>query len=333
MSRKTLRDAKESRIPLVLGVDPDSDQFLSYINEAQDRIIKRGNFRGGYQNVRFCLTNGCLTLPRQIIALSAVKECGRVASVYNQWEPFVPGGEECDFISGLYCGCPGPKWVDKGFYPTFYDIDGTHKKVRFYPRATSDVGKRILLQGYNDSKEWIRTEDAGLMIDGMYLTLAEDYVETSIIISSITGLQKVDTDADVLIYEVNTLTGGMKQLGKMEPDERVASYRRYYNREFDDTCGLRTVSAIAKLDFIPVRVDSDYLFVDDIPALKEMCQSIRFSEMDAPQAKQEAVFHRKEAMIELNQQKQNENNDDSIKIRMRTQGSASLRRSNVGPLT
>jgi hypothetical protein len=44
------------------------------------------------------------------------------------------------------------------------------------------------------------------------------------------------------------------------------------------------VTALAKLEFIPVVRATDFLLISNVPALRAECKSIKYSEQDSPQA-------------------------------------------------
>jgi hypothetical protein len=71
-----------------------------------------------------------------------------------------------------------------------------------------------------------------------------------------------------------------------EPDETIPNYRRSFIPGLSKTncCGVtgsctsKAVTVIAKMAFIPLRNDTDYSPIGCIPAIKDMCQSIKKSE-------------------------------------------------------
>lgn len=307
------------------------------------RLIERGNWKGSIQRIRMCLDNGCVTLPRQVLSLKDMSFCDRAIPIRNQWWEYLPNGDGVMHASncGSTCAasCPGTQAIDRGFHPTFSDVRAPNKRLRIYVQLASDYGKRMLIQGYDSNNDFIRTIDDSVNVDGIWLTFTDPYVDLPFDISSITGIQKDVTNGDVLLYEIDTITGLQRLIGRYEPSETVAQYHRYLITDFGNTgsgcCtneSTRTITALAKLDFIPVSVPTDYLFIDNIPAIKEMCQSIRFSEMDTAQAQAQALIHEKKAIRELNHQKQNLNGDDQVAVIQRVYGSAALWKKSIGRL-
>jgi hypothetical protein len=93
----------------------------------------------------------------------------------------------------------------------------------------------------------------------------------------------------------------------MAPSQTGASYRRYFiggipSRCFDcdsPATGVQ-VTAMAKLEFIPMTCDTDFLIIGNLAALKEECMSIRYDEMDSVESVAKAARHHKNAIRLLN---------------------------------
>lgn len=335
--RSTLATAKASRIAQVLGICADSDEFISYINEAQQRLISRGHWKGSFQPIALCVSSGCITLPRQVAAISEVSVCNESVPIRNQWFEYLPGGIGTQFNESCSTSCQSKNFIDRGFYPTIADIIPGEKKIRVYSNA-ADNGKRIFFKGYDENNAWIRSLDGSSYVDGFYITLDAPFVDSTFDIRSVTHFQKEVTKFNVLVYEIAT-DDTQRLLGSYEPSETVAEYRRYFMTHFNghsgcscSSCSSKTIHAIAKLNFIPVELDTDYLYIDNIPALKEMCQAIRFGEMDSPQAIAQAKIHERNAIKELQHEQQTYWDNDTISIGMRVHGTADLRNKKIGRL-
>jgi len=332
--RATLKTAKDSRIAELVGICKNSAAFVSLINEVMQRLIVRGKWKGSWQRIRLCLNNGCVTFPRTVAAIYDIAMCGYVTPIRNAWWEFLPN--EPGPISGTACdrGCPGQQFLDRGFHPTFSDVQPPNKRLRAYITDVADVGKRLHVFGQDQYGNPIRTGTT----EGFYMTLADPYVQTDFDVSVVTGVQKDVTVGRVPLYQVDTVSTIQLALGLYEPTETVAEYHRYYMSGLnvhDSSCQcstVKTVMAIAKLEFIPVANDWDYLFIDNIPAIKEMAMSIRFSEMDDSASKQKALYHEARAIRELNNEKRNYEPDDQITVNMNVYGSAKLSKQRIGRL-
>lgn len=329
----TFGQLKASRIADVIGMCPTSSEFKDIVNEAMERLANRGNWKGSYQRVRFCLDNGCITLPRQIESLIEISQCSDPVPVRNQWYEFV--SDVSGFIPNSDCNCQR-NLIDRGYYPTFADLKPPNKEIRLYYTNSSDIGKRVLLLGNDQNEIWIRSLEDGVYIDGTWYTLASPFTQTTFAYTALTGIQKEETAGDVLVYEVDTVTSVERLLARMQPTETVAYYHRYYFNGLDSACttsGTKTVLALAKLRFIPVSQDSDFLYIPNIPAIKDMVRSIYFDEKDTAESQAQAIRFERKAIAELNHQKQTASPKDQITIRSNVYGSAVLSKKNIGRLT
>jgi hypothetical protein len=270
--RATFADIKLSRIPKVLGLCNDDSRLLEFTNEAIQRLLEKGRWWGTVVKARFCITSGCLTWPRNVAAIDAVQLDSSPIAVKNQWFEFL------EYRDPSCCCETSAKLQDRGTAPTVVDVVGS-KKVRAYITDTSDATKRVLIQGYDQNRSWVRTQLGGQWYDGEWLTLAYPHVTSTNYFTSITGIQKNETNLRVAIYEYNPVNGGMRTLAIMEPDEKIANYRRSYigclsNFSNPTACESSTVTAMVKLDYAPVKKDEDWLLIANIPALKDMIMSI-----------------------------------------------------------
>lgn len=333
--RATFADVKTSRIPTVLGLCSTSSDLKSYVNEAIYRLIQRGKWKGSTQRFRMCVNDGCITIPRQFSSITDIAFCDEPVRIRSMFWEFLQNGQGIE--SSTMCGCPGAGFIDRGYFPTFNDITAGHE-VRIYPTIASDIGKRVLIQGTDSNNLSVRTLDGSTYVDGVYVTITSPFAQTTFAFNSITGIQKPVSDGNILIYGVDPDDEtDLIQLAALEPTELVASYRRYMISGYgSSTCSCptttRSLTGIAKLEFMPVVVDSDYLYIDNIPAIKEMCMSIRFGEMDSPSAEAKAILHEKNAIKELNHQMISDNPGSTIAVSMKGQGSAALSRKRIGQL-
>lgn len=311
MARLTLAQAKASRIPQVLGLNPESPAFVAILNEATQRLLSRGTWVGTYGRYRICTFNGCLTWPRQFETIEAVALCDVALVIRNQWFEFMEQGAG---LQGGNCNCDGGwQLFDRGNVCTFDDIRGTGKQVRVYADVAEDADAKILLLGYDDDGNWIRTFVDGVWIDGEQVAVSTTPVNSTKNFSSLVNVQKPVTNGSVRLYEFNTDDSTQRALAVYEPDETLPSYRRSYVGGISnlnncgcvpntdpDSCSQKTVTVMAKLAFIPVVNDTDYLLIGNVPALKEMCRAVRFGEQDSPLAMQQAQTAEARAIAEVN---------------------------------
>ena len=91
-------------------------------------------------------------------------------------------------------------------------------------------------------------------------------------------------------------------------------------------------SAIAKLDLIPVMTDTDYCLIQNLEAITEQCASIRYSEMDSPQAKDLSRERHNIAISYLNGELNHYLGKNEPAVSLEVFGSAKLNRRKIGAL-
>ena len=178
-------------------------------------------------------------------------------------------------------------------------------------------------------------------MQGIFVTLSTPFVQTPFDISLITGLQKDVTVGEVPVYEYDTTTGQQRLISIIEPSEQVTGYRRYFlNGAPKNCCDPATttgttvqVTTMAKLAFIPVVADTDYLVIQDLEALKEACQAVRMGEMDDSLSMQQFERRSRNAIKLLNGQLREQLGKDQPAINFAPFGSAHLQRQLIGSLT
>ncbi len=150
------------------------------------------------------------------------------------------------------------------------------------------------------------------------------------------GVQKDITVGSVSFYQTDTVTGGQSLILTMQPGEEVAAYRRYYLASLPNNCcdGAATVqvTAMAQMEAVTIKVDTDYFVICNLPALKEECLSVRFDEMDSGNALQMSEYHHKRAIKLLNGELIQMLGKDKPAVNFAPWGSATLGRQAIGSL-
>lgn len=289
--RTTLGEARsdDNGIPLVLNLCSTDDRVRGYINQAQRRLITRGKFWGTYGRFRVCVCSGCLVWPRQFASIESMAICNSPAKLRNEWFEFLEEGCGLRHSSGGGCAVG----FDHGTAVSFEDMPCCGSdKIKVYADATEVSTARILLLGSDQNGIPIRTLDAGSWIDGEYVRIDAATPQISVnYFSSLTGVIKPVTNKSVRLYRYSPATGNELAMAIYEWDEERPSYRRTLIPGLsNDSCGRHSVTVMAKLEFIPARNDNDFLLIGNIPALKDMCQSIKkrednlFAEAEAYEA-------------------------------------------------
>ncbi len=287
----TLADVKlRTRIPQALGICASDARLVAWLNEAQQRMIPKMHAIGTYGRFRICATDGCITLPAQVASIERVALCGVPIPVHDMWYDFLDNGlglRSANTNDGSSCcgnSCGAEEANLRGWFPTFGDIRGTDKKLVVACDLSADVGKRVLVLGYDQNNNWIRTVQDGEIADGEVLLLAQGAGTTStkFFDGGITGIQFLDDrSGQAWLWELDTVATTQRLIGSYFYWERNPSYARYLfpsilaQTNSEGGCNTTTVEMIAKLDFIPLAVDTDYLLISNVPALKNMTTAIK----------------------------------------------------------
>jgi len=308
----TYSDLQNSRIPAVIGACIDDPRLLAITNECLERLMYEGHWHNTTQRVRFCATDGCITQPPQVATIERVAVCGQPIPIRTIWFEWMEGGsglrgqrnnssppsEPCG-SNGFSCG-PNEA-IFRGYFPTFADINPTNKnkKVNLTCDLASDVGKAVLLLGYNSEGIWIRTEQDGVISDGEVVLLAQGAGTTSNnFFSVLTDVQfNEDRDSIVWAYEFNTDTSLRRMIGTFQAFETRPNYARYFfpgiksRSNIDESgCAQVLVDAVVKLNFWPVRSPNDYLCVPCLPAIKELAQGVNSAEHEPDSVKKVQII-------------------------------------------
>lgn len=281
--RVTYGDLKASRIPKAAGICATDARLLAWTNEAQHRLLMKGKWWGTCPKIRICATNSCLTLPPQVATIEAVALDGRPIPIRDQWWEFLDNGAG---IRGKD-SCMSEA-VARGHYCTFADVntaDGVDKKLQIACDLFTDVGKTVLLLGYDENGNWIRTLQSGVYMDGEVVTLAQ--APGTLSTKKYTVLSDIqlpdNMDGQTWLWEYNTSDTTLRMIGHYQYFETRPSYARYFFPSIkcpssSSGCGTVSVEAIVKLEFVPVKQDTDYLIIQNLPALKEMIVGLKDAE-------------------------------------------------------
>jgi hypothetical protein len=344
MNRLTFYDIRNSRIPAAIGECASNTPALaSYVNEAQQRLIQASGEQGwvgSWAKMVFNASraNPYVTTPSNVARLSEIAICRQPMRIQNEFYEFLEFGrglQRPDPSCGT-CSCNGPQAYDRGFFPTLVDLVPGNK-IRLYFTDAADAGKRLFFNAVDSNGLQIYTLDNGVQMNGFFLTMGTPFVDSLMALNSIAGIQKDTTLGPVSIYQVDATTGAQTLLTTLSPTDSSPSYRRYFLGGLPQNCpdcdsvpGVIQVTAMAKLDFVPVVGDTDYLIIQNIPALKKECQAIRLEEIDGGSQKQEAMFYHKLAIQLLNQEIDHFEGKSNPAIRFSPFGNATLNRAGVG---
>lgn len=334
-------------MPSVIGVcQSDIPSIANTVNSAQERLLlskEAGDegWWGTWAEMAFTVsaTSPYLTTPRSVARIQSLTLCDEVMGLQNQFYEYL------DFGNGRmpkqYRTCDAPEIstaYTRNNVPTFVDLSDPPQILRVYFSDPADVGRRVLLQGTDNNDEVIYTLDTYNPTNGQFVTLASPFVDSPMQFNSITGIQKDITLGNVEIKQVDPTSGAEVTLLTMEPGEQTASYRRYYFDALPGSCCCNrgtsdlTLTAIVKLELIPVNVDTDYCLIPNREAIIEECASLRLSECDDPRAKQMSRERHQMAISMLNGQLNHYLGTQKPAVSFKPFGSAELSKKAIGRL-
>lgn len=322
MQRLRLYDVLTSRLPSLIGkCQSDVPSIANYVNSAQRRLIYAKEARdegwfGTWAEIAFNVSQATpyITLPRDIARLEAINVCNVPVPVRNQFYEYLAFGNGRMPKDNVWRNSNGilTNAFSRNNVVTFTDMTNSPQYIVAYITDSQDVGKRTLIEGNDASGNPIYSLDDANNVSGTFLSFESPSVQTVMVLSQLTGIQKDITVGEVRYYQHDPTTGDEVLLLTMQPGETTASYRRYYLHNLPATCcaggalasgcttGTSTttiqVTALAKLELIPVVVQTDYLLIQNLEAIIEECQSIRYSEMDEPTALQMSANRHKTAI-------------------------------------
>jgi len=332
LNRPTFARLRSSSFPRALGLcATDFSDIRDGANEVQERLIfdplaPDEGWVGGWGKFAFNVQptgapNGFsyVTTPRNVARLIGIDICSIPIKLRNGFFEFLefgiglqPRASACGngLFSGQNCACrTAGDSFDRDNVPTLADLAGTPQFVRIFPSNSGDVAKRVLVQGKDQNGQVVYGVDplTGAAVEGEFVNMTQPFISTMNQFSTITGLSKEATLGPVVFQQVDAVTGAALPLSTMEPSETTGSYRRYLLTGLPRNCcntpsGTVTVTAQAKLDFLPVITDADYLTIPNIPALVEEGYAMRYSRIDSQVAAGLEQKHHAKAISLLNGQ-------------------------------
>jgi len=235
-------------------------------------------------------------------------------------------------------GCYGIPEADyRGSFPVFRDLtpNTDNKKLVIVCDLAADhtAGITVTLLGYDQNGNWIRTAIGGVYSDGETIALAQaPGTATTNYFSRITDVQfSAKRSGQCWLYELDTVTSVQTMIGWYQWHEVRPSYGRWLFPSIGSpspTSGVipparwqqnwttgqipnpalttynpSLVEVVGKKAFIPVVLPSDYLFIQNIPALKNEVQCVKKLEDAVSSADvQEAMAFETLALKELDDQ-------------------------------
>jgi hypothetical protein len=300
----------DGRLGNAVGIcQSDVKGYAQFVNAAQQRLLYckeagEESWFGSFAEIQFQISRAVpfYTAPREVARLELVDVCNSPVSVNSQFTEYLRfgNGRFPKLFRQQRCGCFHPQVYSRNNVPTFTDLTGPPQYIRIYPTDPADVNKSVVIQVTDSNNNVVYTQNGLNRITGINVLIQQPYSVLTlqgstvpIPCNSITGIQKDATVAPVRFTQVDPTTGNELLLHTIEPSETTAWYRRYYFNQlpinccFDPNTGVTNVlvTAIAKLEFIPVVSDTDYCLIQNMEAIIAEAQAVRFSTIDSAQAK------------------------------------------------
>lgn len=350
MDRVTLRDFMVSRGPQAIGLcTTDTSGCAAAVNAATQRLMfsfesgDAGLGAWGFAELAFDVdpSDPLITLPRGFSRAIAVDVCSYPVSIHNQWFEFLRwgSGKQPKSACSSPSICGSTSVFDRGIFPVAHDVVPPNQKIAAYLTDSADVGKRTLIGGLDANGQIIRELDGLVQVQGTFLELAAPFVQTSMVLSKVTAIQKDITLGDIAYYAVDTVTADQTFLVRLAAGETAAAFRRYQLTNLPASCcnlpASTTVQVLAlcKTDYVPVVSPTDFLCVPNLEALIEECQSVRYSGVDQPSAAQLALVHHRNAIRFLQGQSVHEYGRTKPAVGFAPFGGARLSAMKIGYMT
>lgn len=320
--RSTFLQLRLSRFPSALGLcQSDIPQIAAYGNEATYRLLNVFGEQGPYgcwDRVAFqttSLTNPYLTLPPQYSRAIGFDVCRFPLRIENPFYEVLDAGIGLRGPNNCVDRCGPREAYDRGNFSTMVDLTPTNQFLRVYPTNQADVDaqKTVLISGALDQNgNGIYSQVGSQQVNGVLLTLQFPFTTSPMIISSFSKIGKDVTAGDVVLTQVDATSGTEVTLSRYTPRETGPAYRRYYFSALPTSCcppvtpgNLSvpvTITAMAKLEFVPMAVDTDFLLIGNISALTEEALSLKYSGMESSSAMALEDRHHRKAVKLLNQE-------------------------------
>jgi hypothetical protein len=326
----TLQAIQGGPIADIAGVCATQTSFVSYINQATNRLLYRGDWRSTTFPIQLNVMKGVITFPRIAGTVRAINICKRGMPIFGQWFRFLDHywrGRDC---WGWWHGFLGetPSMTEYGYSPIYAAIP-TNTCVLQLQGDPTDNGAIIQVFGTDPSGNQLLTSTGTGFVDGLSFTLGQPFVVGTQLIGSITRVIKPITNQYVEAFALDTASGTLTQLANWEPSNTSPHYAQY-KLEGGPWCTVQTpipAVALIKIKFVPVVVGTDPVLIPNQDALKLMVQAIRFEE--SGDSANGAAYIAK-AVHELNLQLADQVKEEDIPVFVNAFGSATPGRAGIG---
>jgi hypothetical protein len=317
----TLLDCKNnSTMVSVANVGSGTPAFVGYVNEAVRELMSTGDWWNTVVKAMLNAYDGCITWPRWVGSLRALTVRGGSARTYNRWYTFVPidraeWGWLRDWRSGSWRGEIVVE--NDGTTPVFNNIPcGSTNYIQVYRRLAVDNGKTITFFGL----------DANGQPYSETLTLANGapgtpYQRTANAFQRIDQVSKDVTAGIVDVFQYDPINNVLLDCAHYAGGETSPDYQHSRIRGGLSGCcnGARTLTLLAKQQFVPVVSNTDIVQIDNLEAISTMIQSLKCRVASDPDG---AVKFKLLAIKNLNNQLRDHYPNDQIPVQINPFGTA-----------
>lgn len=293
MSRLTVAEFKaDFNWPQILNMESSDARWLQLLNEASQRLLNMAMWMGTTQRYAVCVNNGCLTWPRQFETIVAMEACCRPVTLRSQWHEFIENGPG---LARTADNCCSLNAFDRGSGFVMFDDLTVESKIRLYPQFAVDVGKTVTIRGLDSNYNQVLTDNGN--IEGEVMTIASPFVDSTTtwgkqvfrqVIKQITKghIRAFSYDASLPVPPASPGPNDtpLKALAAWEPTETLPDYRRSFIPSLTGCHGcendedLSAVTVIAKMKFIRLMSDLDFLPIGNGPAVQQAMLSVMLAQ-------------------------------------------------------
>lgn len=309
-----------------VGLCGSNANLLPYANEGVETLWAAGDWIGKHQRYKLRVSSDCdhnqyIVWPRFIEAIDGMTICNKPIGIRNAYFEFIENA-----VGQLDCGNNGVTLVgDRQEVVTSEEVNPSEKKIKVISQRAEDDDLEVLILGYDDNGNWVRTQVDGEWVDGEYLSVNTTGATTTNFFSSVTGIQFsiAERNGNAYLYEVNTADGNAERwLSTYLYDEQIPVLRKSIvsgvsgtsaDCDEDADCNQNTccncIIVLARMRFIPFSKDTDYPQISNIGALKSMLQYIYKRDND----KDNAINYFNEAVRLMNNELKQYNGTGAIR--------------------
>jgi hypothetical protein len=285
MYRTTFAMVQNSRTPQLLNIPPGDVRLIQFVNEACERLLKRGKFWGTTSTYAVALTSQYFSLPPYLDTVEGISLGNAILPIHDMLYQYLQGGwgtrdQTSPNGSGVW------EALQVGVFPTFVDVippGSTNAATTLTGKCdvAADVGSPMTILGYDGSTppNWIRTLVGGVWQDGETILLSQGAGTSTLnSFSKITAIQigvaGTPQSGQSWLYAGTVATGTL--LSNFQWFESSPLYQRYQVPFLNST--VSTIQLVGKNAFIPVAKPTDYLSVGNLAAVKLACRAIKAEE-------------------------------------------------------